>query len=117
MLSLILSLWIAQAAPVLPLGTELAPEPAISQQVTACCCGEKCECGADCQCQKAEDGKACCADGCRSCGKDNAKAGCCGEAKSHACCAGHDHKSGGEPKAAKCCGKDSHCKHAAKAGS
>ena len=29
MLSLILSLWIAQAAPVLPLGTELAPEPAI----------------------------------------------------------------------------------------
>ena len=64
MLSLILSLWIAQAAPVLPLGTELAPEPAISQQVTACCCGEKCECSDACQCQKSEDGKTCCQEGC-----------------------------------------------------
>ena len=85
MLSLILSLWIVQAAPVLPLGTELAPEPAIAHETTACCCGEKCECGDACQCQKSEDGKTCCQEDSKCCSKKDVEGG--RDAKAHACCA------------------------------
>ncbi len=114
MLSLILSLWIVQAAPVLPLGTELAPEPAIAHETTACCCGEKCECGDACQCQKSEDGKTCCQEDSKCCSKKDVEGG--RDAKAHACCAGHDQKVGDETKAQKCCGSGTHCKHHAKAG-
>jgi hypothetical protein len=112
MLMLILSLWIAQSVPVLPLGTELAPEPVIAHQTAACCCGEKCECGDACQCQKPEDGKSCCQHDCKCCSKKVVE----GDAKAHACCAGHDQKTGDEAKAQKCCGAGTHCKHHAKPG-